>query len=205
VAKSARPSDQRGTDAEYRKLLEQCETEATSEFDKTTVTLSGGALGIALAFLKDIAPTAPKWAVLCLLAPALLGLVGSLLGVLLSLMSSMKSMRYELQCLNGLRTKPEGEHAGGHWRTFTNAFNWTALAGCMVGIALLSAFLIVALWKGSAMPKDDSQGAPKTTTRDIREGEQRGRLTPDRPSIAPASSETSGGGAGKEGGGKGKD
>ena len=34
---------------EYRKFLEQCETEATSDFDKTIMTLSGGALGISLS------------------------------------------------------------------------------------------------------------------------------------------------------------
>jgi hypothetical protein len=54
--------------------------------------------------------------------------------------------------------------------------------------------------------EDKSQAAPRTTTSELREGEQRGRVTPDRPTISPASSDsTSGGGAGKESGGKGKD
>ena len=79
---------------EYRKFLEQCETEATSDFDKTTVTLSGGAL--ALAFLKEVPATIPKWAVVRVLGGALAALVISLIGVLLSLMASRKSMRYEL-------------------------------------------------------------------------------------------------------------
>lgn len=81
---------------EYRKFLEQCETEATSDFDKTTVTLSGGALAIALAFLKEVPATTPKWAVVRVLGGALAALVISLIGVLLSLMASRKSMRYEL-------------------------------------------------------------------------------------------------------------
>ena len=72
---------------DYRKVLEQCETEATPDFDKTAVTLSGGALGIAIAFLKEVPATTPKWA-FWLFAGALVALVVSQLGVLLSLMEA---------------------------------------------------------------------------------------------------------------------
>jgi hypothetical protein len=133
--------------AEYRKFLEQCETEATSDFDKTAVFLSGGALGISLAFLKDFAPSPPKWAIATLLAPAWLALVISLLGVLLSFMASMQSMRYELQCLDGGRKKPDGEQAGGAWRTLTEYANWAALIGCLLGILLLASFVVVNTWR----------------------------------------------------------
>ena len=74
---------------EYRKFLEQCESEATSDFDRTTVALSGGALGIAMAFLKDVPPATPKWA-FTVISGGLIFLVVSLLGVLLSLMASRK-------------------------------------------------------------------------------------------------------------------
>ena len=130
---------------EYRKFLEQCETEATSDFDKTTVTLSGGAL--ALAFLKEVPATTPKWAVVRVLGGALAALVISLIGVLLSLMASRKSMRYELQCLDGIRQKPPGEQAGGRWRSATETFNWIALVGCVVGIGALSTFVVITLWR----------------------------------------------------------
>jgi hypothetical protein len=132
---------------EYRKFLEQCETEATSDFDKTTVTLSGGALAIALAFLKEAPTTTPKWAVVRVLGGALAALVLSLIGVLLSLMASRKSMRYELQCLDGVRKKPDSEQAGGWWRSATETFNWIALVGCIVGIGLLSWFVVITMWR----------------------------------------------------------
>ena len=119
----------------YRKFLEDCETEAASAFDKTTVTLSGGALGVSLAFVKDIAPFAPKWAMVILLLPAWLGLALSLLGVLRSLMSSMKSMRYEIECVDGRRKKAADEKAGGPWREWTETFNGAAITGCVAGIA----------------------------------------------------------------------
>jgi hypothetical protein len=129
---------------EYRKFLEQCETEATSDFDKTTVTLSGGALGLAIAFLKEVPPNTPRWA-FHVFAVAMVALVISALGVLLSLMASRKSMRYELQCVDRKRVKPDGEEAGGWWRSATETFNWIALVGCILGIGALASFLVVAL------------------------------------------------------------
>jgi hypothetical protein len=129
---------------EYRKFLEQCETEATSDFDKTTVTLSGGALGLAIAFLKEVPRNTPRWA-FHVFAGAMVALVLSVLGVLLSLMASRKSMRYELQCVDGKRQKPDGEEAGGWWRRATETFNWIALVGCVLGIGALAFFLAVAL------------------------------------------------------------
>jgi hypothetical protein len=130
---------------EYRKSLEQLETEATSDLDKTTVTLSGGALGVAMTFLKDVPATTPKWAV-WILAAAMLALVVSLLGVLLSLMAARKSMRYELQCLDRKREKPEGEQDGGWWRSATETFNWTALVCCVLGIGALAAFFVITIY-----------------------------------------------------------
>src|SRR5215210_7581229 len=101
---NAEPWETNMADA-YRTLLEKCETEAASAFDKTTVTLAGGALGISVVFVKDIAPHAPKWATVLLLLPAWLALAASLLGVLLSLFVSMKSMRHEIECIDGTRVK----------------------------------------------------------------------------------------------------
>jgi hypothetical protein len=40
--------------AEYRKLLIANEQDAIDEFDKAVITLSGGALAISFAFIKDI-------------------------------------------------------------------------------------------------------------------------------------------------------
>jgi hypothetical protein len=136
---------------EYRKFLEQCETEATSDFDKTTVTLSGGALGIAIAFLKEVPPSTPKWA-FTVFAGSMVALVVSLLGVLLSLMASRKSMRYELQCVDGKREKPDGEEAGGWWRSATETFNWIALIFCILGIGLLASFLVIVLRSRGSVP-----------------------------------------------------
>jgi hypothetical protein len=50
---------------EYRKLLIDNEQDAIDEFDKAIITLSGGALAISFAFIKDIVKPenmiAPRW------------------------------------------------------------------------------------------------------------------------------------------------
>ncbi len=45
--------------AEYRKWLVAAEQKSQDDFDKTVLTLSGGALGISFAFLKDIVGPQP--------------------------------------------------------------------------------------------------------------------------------------------------
>ncbi len=110
-------------DRSYRQLLETCETQASSDFDKTAVTLSGGALGLSLVYLKDIAPAPLVWTVNWLLQPAWLCLVASLLAVLSSQLSSMKSMRYEIERLDRRRNTKDDEPAGGIARFVTSRLN----------------------------------------------------------------------------------
>lgn len=52
---------------EYRKLLVTAEQRAQEDFDKTVLALSGGALGISFAFVKNIIgdqPAVYSWALL---------------------------------------------------------------------------------------------------------------------------------------------
>lgn len=52
---------------EYRKTLIAAEQKAQEDFDKTVIALSGGALGISFAFVKDIVGPQPweqSWALL---------------------------------------------------------------------------------------------------------------------------------------------
>lgn len=44
---------------EYRTYLVTAQKKAQEDFDKTVLTLSGGALGISFAFVKDIIGTSP--------------------------------------------------------------------------------------------------------------------------------------------------
>ena len=52
----AEPEDKEGADdlSEYRKHLQTAEQKSQEDFDKTVLSLSGGALGISFVFLKDV-------------------------------------------------------------------------------------------------------------------------------------------------------
>ena len=55
-----RPLKTRSTEmAKYREWLVVAEQKSQENFDKTVLTLSGGALGISFAFLKDIVGPQP--------------------------------------------------------------------------------------------------------------------------------------------------
>jgi hypothetical protein len=42
----------------YREFLQDCEQKAQEAYDKAVIVLSGGALGVSFAFVKDIVPLA---------------------------------------------------------------------------------------------------------------------------------------------------
>lgn len=164
-------ADRRGR----RAFLDQCESEAMTAYDTTAVTLSGGALAIALAFVKDVPDPRWRW----LFPLSLLALTVSVLSVLLSHLTSAKSMRYEIECLDRGTDDPD-ERSGGSWRTQTEFLNWTTLVGCVLGIALLAAFVTLNMWRGSPMSKRQE---PNTSQRPAEQSDvnERGRVTPDRP------------------------
>jgi hypothetical protein len=56
---SAAQSDQGEQLSEYRRLLVSAEQKAQEDYDKTVLTLSGGALAVSFAFVKDILGEGP--------------------------------------------------------------------------------------------------------------------------------------------------
>jgi hypothetical protein len=179
-------------DKGYRDLLEQLETQASASFDNMVLALSGGALGLSLTFLKDIAPQPVPWTVFRLLAPSWFSLVVSLLALMLSQLASMNSMRHEIECLDG-RKKRTTARSGGIWRWSTSSLNYTACFGCVAGIALLVSFVVVNTEK-KAMATDKQQQPAgqqpaQSEPRPLRESAEpiveRGRVTPDRPVATP--------------------
>jgi hypothetical protein len=129
----------------YRKLLDDYESKATEDFDKTVVTLAGGALGLSLAFIEKVVPVGGAQH-LWLLAVSWSLLILAVVCNLLSFMAAMQSMRWEQQVLDGRRAlKSADEPAGGSWRRWTKTFNWLALVSCVAGIILLFAFAAVNL------------------------------------------------------------
>jgi hypothetical protein len=122
---------------QYRKLLINTEQKAQDDFDKTIITLSGGALGITFAFIKDIVGSKP------VINPDLIFYAWlswgiSISAVLLSFYFSNLAFREAIkQIHNGNIYKM---HPGGWYDSFTGILN--AIGGFLfiVGVTLAIIF-----------------------------------------------------------------
>jgi hypothetical protein len=85
-----------GTDARYRETLDVTERAAVQAYDKTVLLLSGGALGVSFAFLKDVLGPGPRidpgW-----LVAAWSAWTASLAIVLMSHLTSHLALRAEMR------------------------------------------------------------------------------------------------------------
>lgn len=90
---SARVSaDQQPDLTEYRKALVDAERKSQEDFDKTVLSLSGGALGISFVFLKDVIGSEPVHSPSFLLGAWVLWALSSL-AVLISFYTSHLALR----------------------------------------------------------------------------------------------------------------
>ena len=125
--------------AQYRKWLVETEHQASRDFDKAIMTLSAGALGISIAFVRDLAPQpvlhSVKW-----LGYAWASLSLSLLAILISLLISQFALRRAIgQVDKGtIRT----EHPGGLLATLTVILNILAALALIAGVGSLAFFAL---------------------------------------------------------------
>lgn len=121
----------------YRDLLIAADQKSSEAYDKALMTLSGGALGLSLTFVKDLAPTpleATKW----LLGASWLCLTASLTFILFSMLSSQWALRKAIRQVDeGLNSD---EKAGGLYSTFTSALNITSGITFLLGVGFLAYF-----------------------------------------------------------------
>lgn len=118
---------------EYRKLLQDLETKAQEQYDKTVLMLSGGALGVSFTFLKDIV-SLDSAIHIWLLIIAWSAWTLSCSAVLWSFYSSRLAMRQAIKDLdNGVETKNKSDF-------WTSALNFSAGLLFVVGLASMIAF-----------------------------------------------------------------
>lgn len=113
---------------EYRKVLIAAEQKSQEEFDKTVLSLSGGALGVSFVFLKDVigdAPVAVPW--LLIAAWVCWGL--STLAVLASYHLSVLTIRC---CIRQIDLCQHEEKFGGEFARWTA---WLNVAGAVLFFA----------------------------------------------------------------------
>lgn len=130
--------EEKASMAAYRQSLIESEKKGQESFDKTVLSLSGGALGISFLFIKDvIGPSQIVHSVYLLLAWSFWA--ASTLSVLLSFFTSNLSMRRAVkQCDEG---KIHCEPPGGIYAKLTATFNLLGVASLIIGIGFMAAFV----------------------------------------------------------------
>lgn len=122
----------------YRQSLIEAEKKGQDSFDKTVLSLAGGALGISFLFIKDVIGENPiNHPVLLLLA--WLCWAASTLAVLSSFFTSNLALRRAVQqCDNGTI---DCEPPGGFYSKLTRMFNVSGIVFLISGILFMAAFV----------------------------------------------------------------
>ncbi len=185
------PEPQRGQqlhDEHRRKVWEDLKS-GSENFDKYMVTLSSGALGISLTFIKDIVPL--KQAVF---VPALIvswvSFVACILTTLISFRLSIRSLEKMMPYLDAYYLKGETEAFNQHLKSLsTRAVDWCA----NIGIGLfISGLILTMLFVSKNVFKETSQMSDpidKVTACDFGKGVKPVGMTPvTAESAAPTNS-----------------
>jgi hypothetical protein len=124
-----------GTD--YRSQLIALEQKAQESYDKTVLTLSGGALGVSFAFVSNFVE---RDSMVCpgLLFSAWVAWAFSLACALASHFASCLALRRAVQELDRDRSV---QRPGRRYDRFTGFFNLTAGVLCVAGMLLLVTFV----------------------------------------------------------------
>ncbi len=121
----------------YRDLLIEIEGKAQEDFDKTVLSLSGGALGISFAFIKDIVGDDPLIFTGYLIA-AWIAWALSVTCVLSSYFFSQQALRKTIKQLD--EGSIYSETAGGTFSKITAALNATGGLLFLTGVILIVIF-----------------------------------------------------------------
>lgn len=124
---------------EYRAMLIAGEQKAQTDFDRTVMALSGGALGISFAFIEKVVGSGVPRSVGALKF-AWVAWVVSLAAVLTSHYLSALAMRRALEQYDGGR-RP-GERVGGAFDSLTSFFNAAGGLAFLAGAAAAGLFVI---------------------------------------------------------------
>jgi hypothetical protein len=123
--------------SEYRKVLEQRCAEVSAQYDKTIVTLSGGALAVSFAFVKDLVPH-PVESTLWSLFLSWFSFGASLVCILVAMLASTHATRHAIEQVDS--GKIYDAIPGGFRATQTNFLNAAAVATFFGGVIFLGYF-----------------------------------------------------------------
>jgi hypothetical protein len=124
--------------AEYRALLIETEQKSQADFDKAVLTLSGGALGLSFAFVRNLVGAGefihPLYLLIAWISWGL-----SQTAILLSFYFSTLALRKAVRQLD--HRKLPTEKPGGWWDRATASLNFLGLVLFVIGLAMIIIFL----------------------------------------------------------------
>ncbi|HET7833820.1 MAG TPA: hypothetical protein VFK88_12740 [Gallionella sp.] len=148
--------------ADYRKLLVAAEQKSQEDFDKTVLSLSGGALGISFVFLKDVIGPQPIVQQGFLIA-AWLAWAFSTFSVLTSYYLSHLALRRAIsQVDNGTIYK---QSPGGTFACLTAILNATGAILFLAGVCCITVFAVANL-PNKRGPNDRKENTIHSSTSD---------------------------------------
>lgn len=125
---------------EERKLLVEAEREAAQSFDKFMVTLSAGAFGLSITFVRELIPS-PRFLWLLQTAWGAFGL--SLCAIVASFLLSQAALRRQRDILDRLYRDDEAARDERNLpATITGWLNWMCIALFCCGVVALVSFAV---------------------------------------------------------------
>jgi len=124
-----------------RRLLVEGEVQVAARFDKSVLTLSGGALLLSMTFVNDIVSGSPKVTWALIVAWILLGM--AIVAMLVSLLTSQKAYQRQQDILDKAFGDSEGGDERNCWACGTKWLNRISIMLFLVGIAFLGCFTVV--------------------------------------------------------------
>lgn len=122
----------------YRRHLVEARHAASQDYDRAILTLASATLALSVTFLHDIAPV-PKAATSGFVVASWICLVGALLAILGSLLTSQWALGQAIEDVDGGR-EDRLEHPGGWPARITQALNIAAGVSFVAGLCLLAWF-----------------------------------------------------------------
>jgi len=125
-----------------RDLLIRAELSLAQSFDKYLITLSGGAFGVSIAYLRDLAKPTFSMAYMLYLSWSCLGL--TILLMLFALIVGQKAFRRQAQLLGLYQEGKASESSMQNCAAkTTTVLNWVSILSFTVGLVSLAIFSIV--------------------------------------------------------------
>jgi hypothetical protein len=134
---------------DYRAFLMNAAQKESAAYDQAVMTLSGGALGISITFIHDIAP-APKAGTIWLLGIAWCFLALSIAAILISKLTSQWALR------KAIRQVDDGtigqQRPGARFSAWTASLNVAAGMAFLLGVIFLACFTVTNVISSGATP-----------------------------------------------------